>query len=54
MENDLNMPIFLLQWDRGNPLLKEIATYVTTSIDDDGIYKACLHLGLFDSFYVDY
>lgn len=39
---------------QGNPLLKEIATYVTTSIDDDGIYKACLHLGLFDSFYVDY
>ncbi len=28
---------------QGNEKLKEMATYVTASIDDDGIYKACLH-----------
>lgn len=33
---------------QGNPKLKAIATYVTAPIDEDGIYKACLHLGLLD------
>ena len=28
---------------QGNEKLKEMATYVTASIYDDGIYKACLH-----------
>ena len=31
---------------QGNPKLKEIATYVTDTIDEDGIYNACLHLEL--------
>lgn len=31
---------------QGNPKLKAIASYVTTPIDEDGIYQACLHLGL--------
>lgn len=31
---------------QGNPQLKEIATYVTAPIDEEGIYKVCLHLGL--------
>ncbi|WP_195599156.1 HAD family hydrolase [Longibaculum muris] len=31
---------------QGNPRLKAIASYVTAPIDEDGIYKACLHLGL--------
>ncbi|MEG0377700.1 MAG: Cof-type HAD-IIB family hydrolase [Eubacterium sp.] len=26
--------------------LKKKATYVTDTVDDDGVYKACLHLGL--------
>lgn len=29
-----------------NPRLKEVADYVTSCINDDGIYKACVHLGL--------
>lgn len=33
---------------QGNQRLKDIATYVTTPIDEDGIYQACLHLGLFN------
>ena len=28
--------------------LKERATLVTANVDDDGIYKACEQLGLFD------
>lgn len=31
---------------QGNQKLKDIATYVTSSIDDDGIYNACVHLQL--------
>lgn len=31
---------------QGNRTLKQMATYVTTSIDENGIYNACLHLGL--------
>ena len=31
---------------QGNPKLKAIASYVTTPIDEDGIYQACVHLGL--------
>ena len=26
--------------------LKLVADYVTSAIDEDGIYRACLHLGL--------
>lgn len=33
---------------QGNEQLKQMATYVTSSIDEDGIYKACLHLGLIE------
>ena len=33
---------------QGNQKLKDIATYVTSSIDDDGIYKACLHYHLLE------
>lgn len=29
-----------------DPRLKEVADYVTADIQDDGIYKACVHLGL--------
>ncbi len=29
-----------------DPRLKKVADYVTTDIGDDGIYKACVHLGL--------
>lgn len=32
---------------QGNAQLKELASYVTAPIDEDGLYKACLHLGLF-------
>ena len=28
--------------------LKEIAQYVTTDIEDDGIYNALIHLGVID------
>lgn len=28
---------------QGNDLLKQNASYITTPIDEDGIYKACLH-----------
>lgn len=31
---------------QGNEQLKTIATYVTRSIDEDGIYHACVHFGL--------
>lgn len=31
---------------QGNPQLKSIASYITSPIDEDGIYKACVHLGL--------
>lgn len=31
---------------QGNPRLKEQATYITDSVLEDGIYHACLHLGL--------
>ena len=56
-KNDLSM--FTGEWTSiamGNAIdeLKAKATYVTDDADKDGIYKACLHLGLFDSFYVDY
>ena len=32
----------VLAWDT----VKERADYVTTSVDDDGIWKACEHFGL--------
>lgn len=32
---------------QGDAYLKNIATFVTDSIDDDGIYNACVNLGLF-------
>ena len=28
--------------------LKEIADYITDDIDKDGIYNACIHLGLLE------
>lgn len=31
---------------QGNEKLKQMATYVTDAIENDGIYKACLHLKL--------
>lgn len=48
-KNDLSM--FIPDWTcvaMGNavPELKERATYVTSDVDDDGIYKAVRHLGL--------
>lgn len=50
-KNDYSM--FLPEWTcvaMGNaiPGLKERATYVTADAADDGIYKACEHLGLFE------
>lgn len=33
---------------QGNPKLKEMADYVTTSIDEDGIYNACQYLHLLE------
>lgn len=33
---------------QGNPKLKEMATYVTDTIDEDGIYKACVHFNLWE------
>ena len=48
--NDMSM--FTSDWVKiamGNacPELKAKADYVTTNVDDDGIYNACVHLGLF-------
>lgn len=34
---------------QGNAILKEHATYVTTSIDNDGIYTGCIYLGLIEN-----
>lgn len=31
---------------QGNEKLKAVASYVTSPVDQDGIYQACLHLGL--------
>jgi Cof subfamily protein (haloacid dehalogenase superfamily) len=50
-ENDLSM--FLDDWTKvamGNaiPELKAKADLVTTDVDDDGIYNACISLGLFN------
>ncbi|MEG0683937.1 MAG: Cof-type HAD-IIB family hydrolase [Coprobacillus sp.] len=33
---------------QGNKYLKSIATHITDSIDNDGIYKACLYLGMIE------
>ena len=33
---------------QGNQQLKEMATFITTSIDNDGILNACLHFHLID------
>ncbi len=47
--NDMDMfkaADFSVAMGQGNEKLKAIASYVTTSIDDDGIYNACRHLGL--------
>ena len=48
--NDLSM--FTDEWTcvaMGNAIeeLKEKADYVTTNVDEDGIYNACEYLGLF-------
>lgn len=50
--NDLTM--FLPEWTsvamgNGAPELKARATYVTAPAAEDGIYKACEHLGLFET-----
>ena len=50
--NDLSM--FVDGWTKvamGNaiPELKEQADYITTDVDKDGIYNACMALGLFES-----
>ena len=49
--NDMGM--FTDEWTKvamGNavPELKAKADYVTTAVDEDGIYNACLELGLFN------
>lgn len=47
--NDVDMfrhASFSVAMGQGNARLKEMADYVTHSIEDDGIYHACLHLGL--------
>lgn len=31
---------------QGNEYIKSIATYITDNVDNDGIYKACLYLGM--------
>ncbi len=33
---------------QGNQILKDMATFITTSIDNDGIFNACLHFHLID------
>ena len=43
----LIMLLSLFAWDKVTHILKNIATFVTDSIDDDGIYNACVNLGLF-------
>ncbi len=48
--NDISM--FIDEWTKvamGNAIdeLKKIADYVTADVKEDGIYKACEHLGLF-------
>ena len=50
-KNDISM--FKDSWTKvamGNaiPELKELSDYVTTDVDKDGIYNACLKLGLFE------
>jgi len=48
-ENDLEMfetVGFSVAMGNGVEALKKIASYVTDSVDEDGIYNACLHLGL--------
>jgi Cof subfamily protein (haloacid dehalogenase superfamily) len=47
--NDMDMFLHAdmsIAMGQGNQRLKDIATYVTSSIDDDGIYQACLHYHL--------
>lgn len=39
---------FSVAMGQGNPKLKEIADYVTTPIDEDGIWNACQYLHLLD------
>lgn len=34
---------------QGNQKLKDMATFVTTAIDDDGIYNACVYYGFIES-----
>ena len=29
----------------GSPLLKQAADYITDTIENDGVYKACVHFG---------
>ena len=50
-DNDLSM--FTDDWTKvamGNatPRLKEKADLITTDVDDDGIWNACVRLGLFE------
>lgn len=39
------MLLFRFVWDKGNNELKKLSDFVTTSIDEDGIYYACKELG---------
>lgn len=51
-ENDIQMlreTGFGVAMGNGNPKLKEIADYVTTDVDKDGLYNAFLHCGLFQA-----
>ena len=51
--NDLSMftPAGWTKVDMGNAAeeVKQKADFVTTDVDQDGIYNACLALGLFDN-----
>jgi hydroxymethylpyrimidine pyrophosphatase-like HAD family hydrolase len=38
---------FTVAMGNGNPVLRDQADYVTSSVHKDGIYKAAKHLGLF-------
>ena len=50
-ENDIDMFSavgFSVCMGNGNERLKEIASYITDDVDKDGIYNACVKLGLID------
>lgn len=49
--NDISMFQFAgtsVAMNNGHTLLKQIATYITNDVDKDGIYNACIKLGLID------